>query len=177
VDQRRHELRSSLFLALLVRSVRCGAGFQNRGHNHCFLAQAELWRLLVDELGPILPRRDVDSDGVRGPFRLVIPAQSLAQAMGFHPNDRVSLGVEARAASQRLHCDVVLLDRVRRAFEILLANVFQQQFKIRGTIEQARGKHRSKLIFFLRVIRGCLHFRASLIEGSIHARDRVFKPL
>ena len=58
---------------------------------------------------------------------------------------------------ERFHGDVVFLDLLRRAFEILLADVRQQLRQIRSAIENAGCQYGFQFMSFLPKIGGRVH--------------------
>ena len=67
-----------------------------------------------------------------GALGLIILAQALAQTVCFHADDGIALLVESRGPPQRFDGDIVFLDWLRRALEILGAYIRKHVREIRG---------------------------------------------
>ena len=91
------------------------------------------------------------------PVGLVVFAQPLAQTVGLHPYDGIALLVEIGRPPERFHRDVVFLDLLGRAFEILGADVRQQLRQIGSAVEYAGCQDGIQFMSFLPKIGGCLH--------------------
>ena len=88
------------------------------------------------------------------PFRVIVFTQPLAQAMGLHAHDGVALLIEIGRPPEGVYPDVVLLDLLRSALEVLVANVDEQLREIRRAMKYTGGQNCFQFMFFLRTIGG-----------------------
>src|SRR5262245_3451517 len=95
-------------------------------------------------------------------FVAIVLLQPFPQTPGFHPNNRIFLGVKVWRSAESIHGDAVFFDLVGHALKVSFTNIAKELGQARGTNEISRTQDRLKLVSFeIGAFNGLLRFHSN----------------